>query len=98
MDTIIDISSVVMSIFLSAMILANVFRIILSWYPQIDLKQMPYLLIYAPTEPLLAIFRKLVPPLGGVDMAPVIAVALFSFCREILLGQQGILTMLDRLN
>lgn len=98
MDRIIDISGVLTGLFLGGMILANIFRIILSWYPQIDLKQLPYALVYNPTEPLLRVFRRLVPPLGGVDMSPVIAVALFSFCREILLGQQGILTMLDRLH
>ncbi|MFN3926887.1 MAG: YggT family protein [Pseudanabaenaceae cyanobacterium] len=82
-----------LGLFLGAMILFNVFRIVLSWYPQIDLKKTPYTLIYYPTEPLLALLRKLVPPLGGVDMAPVMAVALFSLIRELLLGQQGILTL-----
>jgi YggT family protein len=77
------------------MILGNVFRIVLSWYPQIDLKQLPYNLIYYPTEPLLSLLRQLIPPFAGVDMAPVAAVALFSLVRELLLGQQGILTLMQ---
>jgi YggT family protein len=40
--------------------------------------------------------RKLVQPIGGVDITPIILVAIFSFIREILLGQQGLLTMLYR--
>lgn len=83
-------------LFLGVMILFNVFRIVLSWYPQIDLRPFPYAIVYYPTEPLLSLFRRIVPPLGGVDMAPVIGVALFSLIRELLLGQQGILTLLAR--
>ncbi len=86
--------SVSLSILLGFMILSNVFRIVFSWYPQITLTQFPYSLIYYPTEPLLFLLRKLIPPLGGVDMAPVAAVALFSLVRELLLGQQGILTLM----
>jgi len=87
--------SIGLGILLGFMILGNVFRIVLSWYPQIELKQFPYSLIYYPTEPLLFLLRQLIPPLGGVDMAPVTAVALFSLIRELLLGQQGILTLMQ---
>jgi YggT family protein len=52
------------------------------------------MLIYLPTEPFLAPTRRLVPPLGGVDITPVIWVAIVSLVRELLLGQQGILTLL----
>ncbi|APB33093.1 Putative integral membrane protein [Gloeomargarita lithophora Alchichica-D10] len=76
------------------LILAFVLRIVLTWYPQAPVKQLPLALIYLPTEPFLAPTRRLVPPLGGVDMTPVIWVAIFSLIREILLGQQGILTLL----
>jgi YggT family protein len=76
------------------MILAFVLRIVLTWYPQAPVQRFPLALIYYPTEPLLSPLRKLVPPLGGVDMTPVIGVAIFSLIREILLGQQGILTLL----
>ncbi len=76
------------------MIFACVLRIVLTWYPQAPVRQLPLALIYYPTEPLLAPTRKLLPPLGGVDMTPVLWVAIFSLLREILLGQQGILTLL----
>ncbi|EFA71974.1 Protein of unknown function YGGT [Raphidiopsis brookii D9] len=38
------------------------------------------------------------PPLGGVDITPIIWVGIFSLVREFLLGQQGLLTMAARLN
>jgi len=75
------------------LILFYVFRIILTWYPQAPVQKFPLNLVYFPTEPLLVLLRKLIPPLGGVDMTPIIGVGIFSLIRELLLGQQGILTM-----
>ena len=71
-----------------------IFRIVLTWYPQVNLNQLPFNLVAWPTEPFLVPVRKLVPPLGGVDITPIIWVGIFSLLREILLGQQGLLTML----
>jgi YggT family protein len=79
---------------MALMILAFVVRIVLTWYPQVPLQHWPLVLIYWPTEPFLAPTRRLVPPLGGVDITPVIWVAIVSLVRELLLGQQGILTLL----
>lgn len=75
-----------------------IFRIILTWYPQVDLNRLPFNLIAWPTEPFLVPLRKLVSPIGGVDITPIIWVGIFSLLREILLGQQGLLTMLARVN
>jgi YggT family protein len=79
---------------LGLMIFLFIFRIVLTWYPQVDLNRLPFNLIAWPTEPLLVPMRKIVPPIGGVDITPIIWVGIFSLLREILLGQQGLLTML----
>ncbi|MCL2926138.1 MAG: YggT family protein, partial [Trichodesmium sp. MAG_R04] len=34
------------------------------------------------------------PPLGGVDISPIIWVGIFSLLREMLLGQQGLLKIM----
>lgn len=81
-----------LGLFLAVMTILFIFRIILTWYPQINLKQFPYSLVAYPTEPFLAPSRKVIPPLGGVDITPVIWVGIFTLLREILLGQQGLLT------
>ncbi|MBD3881089.1 YggT family protein [Phormidium tenue FACHB-886] len=88
--------SLTLSILLGLMVLLFIFRIVLSWYPQVDLNQMPYKLVAAPTEPFLVPLRKFVPPLGGVDITPIIWIGVFSLARELLLGQQGLLTMMNR--
>nr|WP_322095937.1 YggT family protein [Pseudanabaena mucicola] len=91
----IAISSLALNIVLGLFILMYIFRIIMTWYPQIPLNQFPYSLITFPTEPLLFVLRKLIPPIGGIDISPVIGVGIFSLLREMLLGQQGILTMMQ---
>ncbi|HEY9660802.1 MAG TPA: YggT family protein [Allocoleopsis sp.] len=81
---------------LGVMIFLFIFRIVLTWYPQVDLNRFPFNLVALPTEPFLIPTRKLIPPLGGVDISPIIWVGIISLLREILLGQQGLLTMLNR--
>lgn len=49
-----------------------------------------------PAEPLLAATRKLVPPFNGLDVSPIVWVALLSFLSEILTGPQGILSLIAR--
>ncbi|MFN9643825.1 MAG: YggT family protein [Cyanobacteriota bacterium] len=67
-------------------------RLVLTWYPQIDPLQGRLLWLGALTEPLLAPTRALIQPIGGVDVAPVIWVGLVSLGRELLVGQQGVMT------
>ena len=84
----------ILSPLLGLAILLFIFRIVLTWYPQIDLTRFPFNLVALPTEPFLVPTRKLVPPIGGVDITPIIWVGIVSLLREILLGQQGLLTMM----
>lgn len=84
----------ILGIFLGVMTLFFIFRIVLTWYPQVDRTRFPFNAIVWPTEPFLAATRKIVPPIGGVDITPIIWVGIFSLVREILLGQQGLLRMM----
>jgi YggT family protein len=79
---------------LGLMIFLFIFRIVLTWYPQVDLTRFPFNVVAIPTEPFLAPLRKIVAPIGGVDITPIIWVGIFSLLRELLLGQQGLLRML----
>ncbi|MGK7921026.1 MAG: YggT family protein [Trichodesmium sp.] len=83
-----------LGIILGLMTFLFIFRIVLTWYPQVNINQFPFNLIFWPTEPFLAPTRKIVPPLGGVDISPIIWVGIFSLLREFLLGQQGLLKMM----
>jgi YggT family protein len=90
----IAVASWILGSVLVLMTLLFIFRIVLTWYPQVNLNQLPWNLIAWPTEPFLAVTRKIVPPIGGVDITPIIWVGICSLLREIALGQQGLLTMM----
>ncbi|MFM8543633.1 MAG: YggT family protein [Vulcanococcus sp.] len=81
-----------LGLLLAAWTLLFLFRIVLTWYPQVDLSQGAMRFVAIPTEPLLAPTRRLIAPIGGVDVTPVIWVGLISLVREILVGQQGLVT------
>ena len=83
-----------LSILLGAMTFLFIFRFVLTWYPQVDTQKFPFNLVIIPTEPFLAGTRKIIQPVGGVDITPIVWVGIFSLVRELLLGQQGILTMM----
>ncbi|NJR68463.1 MAG: YggT family protein [Synechococcales cyanobacterium CRU_2_2] len=91
--TALTITSWVLGPFLAVMTFLFIFRIVLTWYPQIEQTKLPFSLAVWPTEPLLAPMRKWIQPIGGVDITPIIWVGIFSLVREILLGQQGLITM-----
>lgn len=78
---------------LATYIVLFVIQIFLSWYPQYDTSRFPYNAVVGATNFILQPTRKLIPPIGGVDMTPVIWVGIVSLLREMLLGQQGILTL-----
>ena len=84
----------VLGLLLAAWSLMFLMRIVLTWYPQVDLKQGAWPLIAWPTEPVLALTRRVVAPIGGVDVTPVIWVGLISLVRELLVGQQGLLSQI----
>ena len=73
-----------------------IIRIPMTWYPSIDGTKFPWLVAYAPTEPVLKATRKVIPLVGGVDITPIVLVGLLSFFNEILLGPQGILMLIQR--
>ena len=65
-----------------------------TWYPQVDLSKGAWPLVAWPTEPVLSLSRRVIAPIGGVDVTPVIWVGLISLVRELLVGQQGLLSQI----
>ena len=83
-----------LGLLLAAWTLAFLLRIVLTWYPQVDLNQGAWPVVAWPTEPALALSRRVISPIGGVDVTPVIWVGLISLVRELLVGQQGLLSQI----
>jgi YggT family protein len=88
-----SIGTIAISLLLGLMTILFIFRIVLTWYPQAEFNKFPFSLIVLPTEPFLKPLRKIVAPIGGVDISPIILVGVCTLLREILVGQQGLITM-----
>ena len=83
-----------LGLLLAAWTLAFLLRIVLTWYPQVDLNNGAWPLVAWPTENVLSLSRRVIAPIGGVDVTPVIWVGLISLVRELLVGQQGLLSQI----
>ncbi|MFM7615237.1 MAG: YggT family protein, partial [Synechococcales cyanobacterium] len=47
--------------------------ILLSWFPTINWFDPPFSVLSQLTDPYLNLFRSLIPPLGGIDLSPMLA-------------------------
>ena len=88
-----QILDITLGIFLSFLTIVFLIRLILTWYPKVDLNKGFWLLIAIPSSSILNLTKKLIPPIGGVDVGPVIWIGVISFIREILVGQQGLIKL-----
>ena len=88
-----QILDVFLGISLSYLTIVFLTRLILTWYPKIELNKGLWLFISIPSSSILNITRRLIPPIGGVDVGPVIWIGVISFLREILVGQQGLIKL-----
>ena len=82
-----------LGILLSFLTLLFLLRLIMTWYPKIDGKSGFWIIVTFPTNQILNITKKIIPPIGGVDVAPVIWIGIISFIRELLVGQQGLIKL-----
>ena len=78
---------------MSFLTLVFLVRLIMTWYPKIEWKSGFWIIVTLPTNQILNITKKLIPPIGGVDVSPVIWIGIISFIRELLVGQQGLIKL-----
>ncbi|MGF1602379.1 MAG: YggT family protein [Thermosynechococcaceae cyanobacterium] len=60
-------------------------RVLLSWFPTIDWMNPPFSILGQLTDPYLNIFRSIIPPLGGMDLSPILGF----FLLQIVAGALG---------
>lgn len=61
-----------------------VIRILLSWFPNINWFDPPFSILSQLTDPYLNIFRSFIPPLGGLDFSPILALMLLQVASSVL--------------
>ena len=63
-----------------------ILRIFLSWIPNINWHQQPVKFIREVTDVYLDIFRRLIPPAGGLDFSPIIALIALQIIQKLIVG------------
>ncbi|MBD2566983.1 MULTISPECIES: YggT family protein [Nostocaceae] len=53
-----------------------IIRVLLTWFPQINWYNQPFAALSQITDPYLNLFRSIIPPLGGMDFSPMVAILL----------------------
>ena len=61
-------------------------RILLSWFPAINWYNQPFAALNAITEPVMAPFRNLIPPIGGLDLSPILLFMGIQLLISVLIG------------
>ncbi|MBG1267656.1 YggT family protein [Nostoc sp. WHI] len=51
-------------------------RVLLTWFPTINWYNQPFAALSQITDPYLNLFRRIIPPLGGIDFSPMLAIIL----------------------
>ncbi len=60
--------------FISLYSLLVIIRCLLTWIPSLDFSTQPFRTLSDVTDPYLNLFRGLIPPLGGMDLSPMVAI------------------------
>jgi YggT family protein len=63
-----------------------IIRILLTWFPTVNWSSPPFSILSQLTDPYLNLFRSLLPPLGGIDFSPMLAI----FALTIVAGLLGV--------
>lgn len=61
-------------------------RILLTWFPNINWQYQPFKFLREFTDPILEPFRKLVPPIGGIDISPIILFVVLGIAEKVVLS------------
>lgn len=52
---------------------------LLSWFPNIKWYEQPFKTLDQIVHPILAPFRKIIPPIGTIDISPIVAIMVLNF-------------------
>ena len=82
--TVIGLLSSSLAKFLQIYLILLFIRVLLSWFPNVNWMSPPFSILSQLTDPYLNIFRSIIPPLGGLDLSPILAFVLLSFLMNLL--------------
>lgn len=65
-------------------------RILLTWFPTVEWMNQIQSFLSPITDPYLNIFRSFIPPIGGLDLSPILAILVLQLVAGMLGGGLGI--------
>lgn len=75
--------------FLSIYLILIFIRILLSWFPNVNWSNPFFSILSQLTDPYLNIFRSIIPPLGGIDLSPILGIILLQVVTSVLQSFSG---------
>lgn len=73
-------------VFTELLILAILIRIILSWIRPMGSRGRFFMFLFEITEPILSVFRRVIPRIGMLDISPIAALFVIQFVRVLIIG------------
>ncbi|MEI8390850.1 MAG: YggT family protein [bacterium] len=61
-------------------------RILLTWFPNVNWYNQPFKFLRDVSDPILEPFRKIIPPIGGLDLSPMVLFFVLSILEKVVLG------------
>lgn len=73
-----------LSILLTILSWAILIRVLLSWIPNLDRSNVAVQLLMQITDPVLEPARRIIPPIGGIDISPIVVLLLLRLLQQLL--------------
>jgi YggT family protein len=86
MSDLVGLTATSLATFLNIYFALLIIRILLSWFPNVNWMNQPFAALSQLTDPYLNIFRSFIPPLGGIDFSPILAIFLLQLVARALQG------------
>ena len=74
-----------LNLLLTVLTVAILIRALLTWIPNLDPSNPLVRLLNQITDPLLQPARRLIPPMGGMDLSPIVVIVLLQLLQRLLL-------------
>lgn len=86
MSSSISLIAVALGQFLQIYFVLLIVRILLSWFPNLNWYNPPLSILSQVTDPYLNLFRSIIPPLGGIDFSPMLAIFVLQIASSLFMS------------
>lgn len=86
MSSSISLIAVALGQFLQIYFVLLIIRILLSWFPNLNWYNPPLSILSQVTDPYLNLFRSIIPPLGGIDFSPMLAIFVLQIASSLFMS------------